>query len=152
MQNARQRRDGKQAKRSLFMTLGCKARGRDGDPPFDPATGKGRVIEVRGHYRDALLVKRNRTVVWLVESFGGIAPEPHGRLRRPSGGAAAQRARRRPTRRRLPLLLASAALTLARCCARTTFSRRRRRTATSLSQMSAPTPPSSSASRVPHMR
>ena len=65
-----------------IMTLGCKARGRDRDPPFDPVTGKGRVVEVRGHYRDALLVKRNRVVVWLVECFGGIAPEPFARLRR----------------------------------------------------------------------
>ena len=67
-----------------IMTLGCKGRGRDGDPLFDSTTGKGRVVGVDGHYRDALLVKRNRTVVWLVESFGGIAPEPHGRLRRHS--------------------------------------------------------------------
>jgi len=65
-----------------IMTLGCKARGRDGDPLFDSTTGKGRVVEVRGHYRDALLVKRNRVVVWLVEVFGGIAPEPNARLRR----------------------------------------------------------------------
>ena len=55
-----------------------------GDPLFDSTTGKGRVVEVRGDYRDALLVKRNRTVVWLVESFGGIAPEPLARLRRHS--------------------------------------------------------------------
>ena len=40
------------------------------------------MVEVRGHYRDALLVKRNRVVVWLVECLGGIAPEPFARLRR----------------------------------------------------------------------
>ena len=38
-------------------------------------------ISINSH-RDALLVKRDRTVVWLVESFGGIAPEPFARLRR----------------------------------------------------------------------
>ena len=65
-----------------LMTLGCKARGRDSDPLFDSTTGKGRVVEVRGHYRDALLVKRNLVVVWLVEVLGGIAPEPLARLRR----------------------------------------------------------------------
>ena len=65
-----------------ILTLGCKARGRDDDPPFDPATGHGRVAAVRGHYHHALLVKRNRVVVWLVESTGGIAPQPLARLRR----------------------------------------------------------------------
>ena len=65
-----------------ILTLGCKAQGRGDDPPFDPATGKGRVAAVRGHYHDALLVKRNRVVVWLVESTGGIAPQPLARLRR----------------------------------------------------------------------
>ena len=73
---------GNTEERYRILTLGCKARGRDGDPPFDAATGKGRVAEVAGHYRDALLVKRNRVVTWLIECFGGIAPEPLARLRR----------------------------------------------------------------------
>ena len=38
-------------------------------------------ISINSH-RDALLVKRNRVVVWLIECFGGIAPEPLARLRR----------------------------------------------------------------------
>ena len=29
-----------------------------------------------------LLIKRNRVIVWLVETTGGIAPEPLSRLRR----------------------------------------------------------------------
>ena len=76
-----------------ILTLGCKARGREDDPPFDSTTGKGRVAAVRGHYHDALLVKRNRVVVWLVESTGGIAPQPLARLRRLARSAKVKGAR-----------------------------------------------------------
>ena len=37
---------------------------------------------MRGDYYDALAIKRNPVIVWLVESMGGIAPQPHARLRR----------------------------------------------------------------------
>ena len=35
-----------------------------------------------GDYYDALANKRNRVIVYLVESTGGIAPEPLARIRR----------------------------------------------------------------------
>ena len=65
-----------------ITTLGCRRRGLASDPPFDSTTGRGRVDEVRGDYYDALAIKRNPVIVWLVESMGGIAPQPHARLRR----------------------------------------------------------------------
>ena len=64
------------------MTLGCKPRGAASDPPFDSTTGHGRVDGVKGHYYDALVIKRNPTIVYLVEASGGIAPHPLARLRR----------------------------------------------------------------------
>ena len=53
--------------------LGREARGRPSDPPFDPATGKGRVTRHRGDFHDALCVKKNRVVLWYVENSGAIA-------------------------------------------------------------------------------
>ena len=76
-----------------IMTLGCRALGRASDPSFDAATGHGRVEAVRGHYYDALVVKRNKVVVWLVEATGGIAPQPLARLRKNSRLAASRGAR-----------------------------------------------------------
>ena len=63
------------------LTLGCKERGRQRDGPLNHATGKGWVKEVKGHYHDALYVKRSRVVVWLVEATGGVCPHAcaHGR-------------------------------------------------------------------------
>ena len=78
-----------------LMTLGCQARGRADDPPFDATTGHGRVEAVKGHYHDALVVKRNKVVVWLVEASGGIAPQPLARLHRNSRLAASRGARDR---------------------------------------------------------
>ena len=77
------------------MTLGCQARGRADDPPFDATTGRGRVEAVKGHYHDALVIKRNKVVVWLVEASGGIAPQPLARLHRNSRLAASRGARDR---------------------------------------------------------
>ena len=63
------------------LTLGCKERGRQRDGPLNHATGKGWVKGVKGHYHDALYVKRSRVVVWLVEATGGVCPHAcaHGR-------------------------------------------------------------------------
>ena len=77
------------------MTLGCQARGRATDPPFDSSTGRGRVEAVHGHCHDALVVKRNKVIVWLVEASGGIAPQPLARLHRNSRLAASRGARDR---------------------------------------------------------
>ena len=73
--------------------LGCKGRGLPGDPPFNSAIGKGRIQPVVGDYRDALVNKGNRVIVWVVESTGGIAPEPYGRLRRNARFAKSKNAR-----------------------------------------------------------
>ena len=63
------------------LTLGCKGCGRPQDGPLNHATGRGWVKEVKGHYYDALFVKRSRVVVWLVEATGGVCPHAcaHGR-------------------------------------------------------------------------
>ena len=49
--------------------------------PLNHGTGKGWVKEVKGHYHDALYVKKSRVVVWLLETTGGICPHAcaHGR-------------------------------------------------------------------------
>ena len=65
-------------------------RTRPSTPPPDTAT---HVAAVRGHYYDALVVKRNKVVVWLVEATGGIAPQPLARLRKNSRLAASRGAR-----------------------------------------------------------
>ena len=76
-----------------LMTLGCQARGRATDPPFDASTGRGRVESVNGHYHDALVVKRNKVIVCLVEASGGIAPQYLARLYRNSRLATSRGAR-----------------------------------------------------------
>ena len=49
--------------------------------PLNHGTGKGWVKQVKGHYHDALYVKKSRVVVWLLETTGGICPHAcaHGR-------------------------------------------------------------------------
>ena len=51
-----------------MLTLDCKERGRQRDGPLNHGTGKGWVKQVKGHYHDALYVKKSRVVVWLVET------------------------------------------------------------------------------------
>ena len=64
-----------------ILTLGARRRGRPQDRPLNHATGRGWVKEVKGHYHDALFVKKSRVVVWLVEATGGVCPHAcaHGR-------------------------------------------------------------------------
>jgi hypothetical protein len=72
------------------MVFGAKQRGAPGDPPLDHSTGQGYVATHRGHYHDALYVKRNVVVLLLVEALGGIAPAARahiGKLARRSQGA-----------------------------------------------------------------
>ena len=68
-------------RRKRPTALGCKEKGRPQDGPLNHATGKGWVKGVKGHYHDALYVKRSRVVVWLVEATGGVCPHAcaHGR-------------------------------------------------------------------------
>ena len=56
------------------LTHGLKQRSSPRDPPFDHKTGKGYVAPHKGHYHDALYVKKSRLVLLLVEALGGIAP------------------------------------------------------------------------------
>ena len=63
--------------------------------PHSLTSSPGRVEAVKGHYHDALVIKRNKVVVWLVEASGGIAPQPLARLHRNSRLAASRGARDR---------------------------------------------------------
>ena len=59
----------------------CDARedlGRQRDGPLNHGTGKGWVKQAKGHYHDALYVKKSRVVVWLLETTGGICPHVWG--------------------------------------------------------------------------
>ena len=70
-------------KRRASQTLGCKARGRPGDGPFDHKTGKGHVEFRKGEYHDALTVKRNEVCLLLHENLGGgFSPPAAHKIRR----------------------------------------------------------------------
>lgn len=75
--------------------LGCRARGRQADGPFNHSTGKGWVAERRGDYHDALIHKRSKVTPFIVETTGGIAPESRAALRRLARRAKAKGARDR---------------------------------------------------------
>ena len=62
--------------------LGCKKRGRPSDKPMDHATGKGWVAPRKGHYHDALAVKRATVIAAVMESTGGISPPLSKQTRR----------------------------------------------------------------------
>ena len=51
--------------------LGCKKRGLPTDKPMDHATGRGWVAPRKGHYYDALVVKRSRVIAAVIEATGG---------------------------------------------------------------------------------
>ena len=63
---------GSTAEQLRVKVKGCRARGSERQGPFDHATGKGWVKERRGDYYDAIHVKKHRTLLFLVESSGGI--------------------------------------------------------------------------------
>ena len=66
-----------------IANLGCKARGRPGDGPFDHKTGKGHVEFRKGEYHDALTVKRNEVCLLLHENLGGgFSPPAAHKIRR----------------------------------------------------------------------
>ena len=64
------------------LILGAKGRGRKGDMPFDHATGRGWVKEVKGHYHDAIFNKHARVVPFIVEAYGGVVPHARAHMRR----------------------------------------------------------------------
>ena len=57
----------------LVANKGVEARG--GDHAWDVATGKGAVAAKKGVYDDALNVKRNAVVLFLINHFGGVGAE-----------------------------------------------------------------------------
>ena len=61
--------------RAIHMNVGVKGQGADGEARvWDPASGTGRVRPHRGVYHDAIHIKRNEFVLFLVSLFGGLAP------------------------------------------------------------------------------
>jgi hypothetical protein len=71
------------------MVYGLKGQGKRGDKAFDHTTGQGYVAEHKGHYYDALYVKRLCVVLLLVEATGGVAPGARahiGKLAKRSSG------------------------------------------------------------------
>ena len=83
-------------------TYGLKQRGSPRDRPFDHKTGKGYVAPHKGHYHDALYVKRLRVIMLLVEATGGISPAACAHIsmlaRRSRGRGATDRTRYGGTR------------------------------------------------------
>ena len=65
---------GNTEERLIRSNVGVPARGAEGDARWDPATGTGRVRAHQGDYDDAIRVKRNTFVLFLVNLFGGLAP------------------------------------------------------------------------------
>ena len=57
-----------------LMVYGTRERGRKRDGPFNHRTGKGWVKAHKGHYHDALVCKRHRVRLLLVESTGALGP------------------------------------------------------------------------------
>ena len=76
------------------LTYGLKQRGSPRDRPFDHKSGKGYVAPHKGHYHDALYVKKLRVVILLIEALGGML---HRRGRTSLTSPAARRAEARPT-------------------------------------------------------
>ena len=74
---------------------GLRQRGSPRDKPFSHKTGKGYVAPHKGHYHDALYVKKLRVVMLLVEALGGIAPPARAHIaklaRRSEGKGATDR-------------------------------------------------------------
>ena len=84
------------------LTYGLKQRGSPRDRPFDHKSGKGYVAPHKGHYHDALYVKKLRVVMLLIEALGGIAPPARAHIaklaRRSEGRGATDRTKYGGTR------------------------------------------------------
>ena len=65
-----------------WANLGCKPRGRRQDGPLDHKTGRGYVKGHKGHYDDALRVKKNVVCLLLHNTFGGFSPPAATKIRR----------------------------------------------------------------------
>ena len=65
---------GNTEERLIRSNVGVRAQGAEGDERWNPDTGSGRVAHKQGVYDDAIRVKRNTFVLFLVNHFGGLAP------------------------------------------------------------------------------
>ena len=65
---------GNTEERAIHMNVGVQAQGADDDRAWDAVAGTGRVRHHQGAYHDAIHVKRNQFVLFLVSLFGGLAP------------------------------------------------------------------------------
>ena len=63
---------GNQEARAIRTVIGVRA--RDGQRPWCPTAGHGRVKEHKGHYHDGVHAKGNEIVLTLQDEFGGMAP------------------------------------------------------------------------------
>ena len=68
--------------KARYDNLGCKPRGRRCDGYFNHKTGKGWVAGHRGHYDDALRVKKNIVCILLHETSSGFSPPSATKIRR----------------------------------------------------------------------
>ena len=57
------------------LVNGVRERGRQREGPFNHSTGRGWVKAHKGQYHDAIVVKRLRVWLMLVEAFGGLGPD-----------------------------------------------------------------------------
>ena len=64
-----------------IANLGCKARGRPGDGPFDHKTGKGHVEFRKGEYHDALTPREPRRRLQPPSGAQDPPPRAQGALR-----------------------------------------------------------------------
>ena len=76
---------GNTEEKARYDNLSCKPRGRRCDGYFNHKTGKGWVAGHRGHYDDALRVKKNIVCILLHETSSGFShttlrdqDPPHG--------------------------------------------------------------------------
>ncbi len=54
---------------------GVRTRGTASDRVWDPSKGEGRVTAHAGDYDDAVRVKRNTLIIFLINLYGGLTPE-----------------------------------------------------------------------------
>ena len=73
---------GNTEEKARYDNLGCKPRGRRCDGYFNHKTGKGWVAGHRGHYDDALRVKKNIVCILLHETSSGFSPPSATKIRR----------------------------------------------------------------------
>ena len=63
-----------QRERNRFILILIGVCARDGQRPWCPIAGHGRVKEHKGHYHDGVHAKGNEIVLALQDEFGGMAP------------------------------------------------------------------------------